>query len=222
MKKTMVSDSLGVVKLVVCPRVSGLENAFHDEQRNAETVQLLSLKPWSNPRMENLLYLKEGLPVKHKLEEKQIQLFLRPKFTERLDFHVFFLFPLFARIFCVARWNHSTLKIMTSWSNAHVWAFRNHEVFCWDRVKSWKDQWRVVTCHLEIWSHLLVGKLLDYVYLPETNSNRPWKLMVGRWSFPFGMIHVYKYMCQGLNSHYSHIIGDKLINPIVRVYRAPL
>ena len=26
------------------------------------------------------------------------------------------------------------------------------------------------------------------------------------------------YMCQGLNSHYFHIIGDKLINPIVGVY----
>ena len=26
----------------------------------------------------------------------------------------------------------------------------------------------------------------------------------------------------GLNSHYFHIIGDKLINPIVGVYRAPL
>ena len=25
-------------------------------------------------------------------------------------------------------------------------------------------------------------------------------------------------MCQGLNSHYFHIIGDKLINPIVGVY----
>ena len=25
-------------------------------------------------------------------------------------------------------------------------------------------------------------------------------------------------MCQGLNSHYVHIIGDKLINPIVGVY----
>ena len=25
-------------------------------------------------------------------------------------------------------------------------------------------------------------------------------------------------MCQGLNSHYFHIIGDKLINPIVWVY----
>ena len=24
-------------------------------------------------------------------------------------------------------------------------------------------------------------------------------------------------MCQGLNSHYLHIIGDKLINPIVGV-----
>ena len=26
------------------------------------------------------------------------------------------------------------------------------------------------------------------------------------------------HMCQGLNSHYFHIIGDKLINPIVGVY----
>ena len=26
------------------------------------------------------------------------------------------------------------------------------------------------------------------------------------------------YMCQGLNSHYFHKIGDKLINPIVGVY----
>ena len=26
-------------------------------------------------------------------------------------------------------------------------------------------------------------------------------------------------MCQGLNSHYFHIIGDKLINPIVGVYK---
>ena len=26
------------------------------------------------------------------------------------------------------------------------------------------------------------------------------------------------YLCQGLNSHYFHIIGDKLINPIVGVY----
>ena len=25
-------------------------------------------------------------------------------------------------------------------------------------------------------------------------------------------------MCQGLNSHYFHIIGDKLINPIVGIY----
>ncbi len=25
-------------------------------------------------------------------------------------------------------------------------------------------------------------------------------------------------MCQGLNSHYFHIIEDKLINPIVAVY----
>ena len=25
-------------------------------------------------------------------------------------------------------------------------------------------------------------------------------------------------MCQGLNSHYFHIIGNKLINPIVEVY----
>ena len=25
-------------------------------------------------------------------------------------------------------------------------------------------------------------------------------------------------MCQGLNSHYFHVIGDKLINPIVGVY----
>ena len=27
----------------------------------------------------------------------------------------------------------------------------------------------------------------------------------------------YTYMCQGLNSHYLHIVGDKLINPIVGV-----
>ena len=27
-----------------------------------------------------------------------------------------------------------------------------------------------------------------------------------------------KHMCQGLNSHYFHIVGDKLINPIVGVY----
>ena len=26
------------------------------------------------------------------------------------------------------------------------------------------------------------------------------------------------HLCQGLNSHYFHIIGDKLINPIVGVY----
>ena len=30
----------------------------------------------------------------------------------------------------------------------------------------------------------------------------------------FSLIH----MCQGINSHYFHIIGDKLINPIVWVY----
>ena len=29
---------------------------------------------------------------------------------------------------------------------------------------------------------------------------------------------VFKHVCQGLNSHYFHIIGDKLINPIVGVY----
>ena len=30
--------------------------------------------------------------------------------------------------------------------------------------------------------------------------------------------YIYIYMCQGLNSHYFHIIGDKLIYPIVGVY----
>ena len=30
------------------------------------------------------------------------------------------------------------------------------------------------------------------------------------------------YMCQGLNSHYFHVIGDRKLNPIVGVYRAPL
>ena len=29
-------------------------------------------------------------------------------------------------------------------------------------------------------------------------------------------------MCQGLNSHYFHIIGDKLINPIVRAVYIPI
>ncbi len=35
-------------------------------------------------------------------------------------------------------------------------------------------------------------------------------------------VHEYAYVRSGLNSHYFHIIGDKLINPIVGVYRAPL
>ena len=34
--------------------------------------------------------------------------------------------------------------------------------------------------------------------------------------------YIYIYVRSGLNSHYVHIIGDKLINPIVGVYRAPL
>ena len=41
--------------------------------------------------------------------------------------------------------------------------------------------------------------------------------MFAEYSFPAppaGLLH----MCQGLNSHYFHIIGDKLINPIVGVY----
>ncbi len=36
------------------------------------------------------------------------------------------------------------------------------------------------------------------------------------------MAYYSPYMCQGLNSHYIHIIGDKLINPLVGVYRDPL
>ena len=31
-------------------------------------------------------------------------------------------------------------------------------------------------------------------------------------------LYIYIYMCHGLNSHCFHIIGDKLINPIVGVY----
>ena len=29
---------------------------------------------------------------------------------------------------------------------------------------------------------------------------------------------IYIYMCQGLNSHYFHVIGDGKLNPIVGVY----
>ena len=34
----------------------------------------------------------------------------------------------------------------------------------------------------------------------------------------FTELFVFSYVCHGLNSHYFHIIGDKLINPIVGVY----
>ena len=48
-----------------------------------------------------------------------------------------------------------------------------------------------------------------------------WWSDVGRFYRPSNS-HLLKistfYMCQGLNSHYFHIIGDKVINPIVGVY----
>ena len=38
------------------------------------------------------------------------------------------------------------------------------------------------------------------------------------WKQDMSLIYIYIYVCQGLNSHYFHIIGDGKINPIVGVY----
>ena len=47
---------------------------------------------------------------------------------------------------------------------------------------------------------------------------------IENWYIPSIAMLVYQrvYMCQGLNSHYFHRIGDKLINPIVEVKIYPL
>ena len=56
-----------------------------------------------------------------------------------------------------------------------------------------------------------------YIFLHLVNL---YGKLVGKYTSPIECLGLTgnPYMCQGLNSHYFHIIGDKLINPIVGVY----